>query len=261
MSAERHVVLIGLPGAGKTNAGRKLAKVLQRPFADADEQLELATGSTIPRLFRERGEAEVRRLEGQLLAELVSRSGPLVVSAAGGTEIGDDLRALLARSAVVVWLRASTRFIAELSDPTHRPRLADGQEAALERLRTDLSTVYGEVADHSVDIEPFHALGGQPSDAIVAHVVALLTAGDDPGSVRLPAPTPGEVDHYAEALARAEAEASAHFADVADHVVDVEPFQALGGDAKRAIARHIVELLARRQAEAGQDANEGGFGS
>jgi hypothetical protein len=112
-----------------------------------------------------------------------------------------------------------------------------------------------------VDIEPFHALGGQPSDAIVAHVVALLTAGDDPGSVRLPAPTPGEVDHYAEALARAEAEASAHFADVADHVVDVEPFQALGGDAKRAIARHIVELLARRQAEAGQDANEGGFGS
>lgn len=250
MRAERHVVLIGLPGAGKTNAGRALAKVLERPFADADEQLELAVGSTIPHLFRERGEAELRRLEGKLLADLVSRSGPLVVSAAGGTDIDDDLRALLARSAVVVWFRASTRFLAELSDPTHRPRLADGHEAALERLGRDLSTVYGEVADHAVDIEPFHALGGQPRDAIVRHVVALLTAGDPQGSVRLPAPGPGEVGDYAETLARAEAEASAHFADVADHIVDVEPFLALGGDPKRAIARHIVELLARHQAEA-----------
>jgi shikimate kinase len=247
--AERHVVLIGLPGAGKTNAGRTLAKVLERPFADADEQLELAADSTIPRLFRERGEAELRRLEGELLADLVSRSGPLVVSAAGGTEIGDDLRALLARSAVVVWFRASTRFLAELSDPTHRPRLAAGHEAALERLARDLSTVYGQVADHSVDIEPFHALGGQPRDAIVRHVVALLTAGGPRGSVRLPAADPSEVDAYAETLARAEASASAYFADVADHIVDIEPFHALGADAKRAIARHIVELLAQRTVE------------
>jgi shikimate kinase len=247
--AERHVVLIGLPGAGKTNAGRTLAKVLERPFADADEQLELAAGSTIPRLFRERGEAELRRLEGELLADLVSRSGPLVVSAAGGTEIGDDLRALLARSAVVVWFRASTRFLAELSDPTHRPRLAAGHEAALERLARDLSTVYEQVADHSVDIEPFHALGGQPRDAIVRHVVALLTAGGPRGSVRLPAADPSEVDAYVETLARAEASASAYFADVADHIVDIEPFHALGADAKRAIARHIVELLAQRTVE------------
>jgi shikimate kinase len=249
MSAERHVVLIGLPGAGQTNAGRKLATVLERPFADAYEQLELAVGSTIPRLFRERGEAELRRLESKLLADLVSRSGPLVVSAAGGTEIGDELRALLARSAVVVWFRASTRLPAELSDPTHDPCVADGQEAALARLERDLPTVYAEVADHSVDIEPFHALGGQPRDAIVRHVVALLTAGDPRGAVRLPAPSPREVDDYAETLARAEAQASAHFADVADHIVDVEPFHALGGDARRAIARHIIELLARHQAE------------
>jgi shikimate kinase len=250
MSAERHVVLIGLPGAGKTNAGRKLAKVLERPFADADEQLELAVGSTIPHLFRERGEAELHRLEGNLLADLVSRSCPLVVSAAGGTEIGDELRALLARSAVVVWLRASTRFLTQLSDPTHRPRVADAQEAALARLERELSTVYEEIADHTVDIEPLHALGEQPRDAIVRHVIELLTAGDPRASVRLPAPDPDEVDDYAETLARAEAEASAHFADVADHIVDVEPFHALGGDAKRAIARHIVELLARHQAEA-----------
>jgi shikimate kinase len=243
MTAERHVVLIGLPGAGKTNAGRKLAKVLQRPFADADEQLELAVGTTIPRVFHGRGEAELRRLEGEVLADLLSRTGPLVVSAAGGTEIGDDLRALLASSAVAVWLRGSVGFLTQLSDPTHRPRVADGHEAALARLERELSTVYGEIADHTVDVEPFHGLGGQARDALVSHIVHLLTDDDPRGWVRLPPSDPAEIDGYVDALARAEREASAHLDDIADHVVDVEPFHALGGEPRRTIARHIAELL------------------
>lgn len=249
MAAKRHVVLVGLPGAGKTNTGRKLAEVLQRPFADADEQLELAVGTTVPRVFRERGEAELRRLEGKVLADLVSRPGPLVVSAAGGTEIGDDLRVLLAGSAVVVWLRGSVNFLTQLSDPTHRPRVADGHEAGLARLERELSTVYGEIADHTVDVEPFHSRGGHARDAIVGHVVELLTGDDPRGWVRLPASSPREIDGYVEALARAEHDASAHFADIADHVVDVEPFHALGGEPRRTIARHIAELLARHEAE------------
>jgi shikimate kinase len=248
MSAERHVVLVGLPGAGETNAGRKLASGLQRPFADADEQLELAVGTTVPRVLRERGEAALRRLEGEVLADLVSRAGPLVVSAAGGTEIDDDLRALLARSAVVVWLRGSMDFLTQLSDPAHRPSVADGREAAVARLERELSTVYSDVADHTVDVEPFHALGGHATDAIVGHVVELLTA-DPRGWVRVPASSPREIDDYVDALARAEHEASAHFADVADHVVDVEPFHALDAEPRRTIARHIAELLAHHEAE------------
>jgi shikimate kinase len=248
VTAERHVVLIGFPGAGKTNAGRKLAKVLQRPFADADEQLELAVGTTIPCVVRERGEAELHELEGELLANLVSRTGPLVVSAAGGTEIGDDLRALLARSAVVIWLRGSVGLPTELSDPTQHPRMADGPDKTLARLERELSIVYGDIADHTVDVEPVHPLGGQASDAIVGRVVELLTV-DPRGWVRLPASSPRENDDYVEALARAEREASAHFADVADHVVDIDPFLALGGEPGRTIARHIAELLARREAE------------
>lgn len=248
MAAERHVVLVGLPDAGNTDAGRTLATVLQRPFADADEQLELAVGDTVPRVFRERGEAELRRLEGEVLADLVSRTSPLVVSAAGGTEIGDDLRALLSRSAVVVWLRGSVGSLTQSSDPTHRPRVADGSEAAVARLERDLSIVYGDVADHTVDVEPFQALGSQARDAIVGHVVELLTA-DPRGWVRVPASSPREIDDYVDALARAEHEASAHFADVADHVIDVEPFHALGAEPRRTIARHIAELLARHEAE------------
>src|SRR4030095_12697012 len=124
MTAVRHILLVGLPGAGKTGVGRRLAKELERPFADADEQLELTAGATIPRLFRERGEQEGRRVEGEGLAGLPSRDCPLVVSAAGGAEIDDQTRSLLAEAAVVVWLRGSIPFLVDRSDPTPPPPLA-----------------------------------------------------------------------------------------------------------------------------------------
>jgi shikimate kinase len=205
---ERHVVLIGLPGAGKTSVGRQLARALERPFADADDQLELSVGCTIPRLFRERGEAEVRRLEGQLLAELLDRDYPLVVSAPGAAEIGDDNRALLAESAVVFWIRGSIRLLTELSDPTHRPRVVDGHEDALVRLDGELSALYEEVADRVVDIEPFHAPGGEPKRLIANHIVELLAAGDLPGPVRLPGHRPLVVDGHEDALVRLDGELS-----------------------------------------------------
>jgi shikimate kinase len=170
-------VLIGLPGAGKTSVGRRLAKELERPFADADEHLELTAGSTIPRLYRERGEAELRRLEREVLADLLSRDCPLVVSAAGGAEIDQATRALLAELAVVIWLRGSIGFLVDRSDPTHRPVLVNGHEEGLARLEAERSVVYAELADEVVDIEPFHSVGDKPKRAIARHIIELLGAG------------------------------------------------------------------------------------
>lgn len=173
---ERHVVLIGLPGAGKTSVGRRLAKELDRPFADADEQLELTTGCTIPRLFRERGEAEFRRLETEVLATLMQWRCPLVVAAGGGAVIRDENRALLADHAVVVWLRGSAAFLVQRTDPTHRPLLVSDPEAALARLELERSALYGEIADEVVDIEPFHSLDDKPKRALARHIVGLIGA-------------------------------------------------------------------------------------
>lgn len=174
-SGRRHVVLIGLPGAGKSSVGRRLAKELERPFADADEQLELVAGCSIPRLFRERGEAEFRRLETDVLDGLLRRETPLVVSAAGGSEIADTTRTLLAEAAVVVWLRGAIGFLVERSDPTHRPLLVDGHEQGLSRLDEERSVLYSQIADEVVDIESFHAVGDdKPKRAIARHVMGLL---------------------------------------------------------------------------------------
>ena len=178
--AERHVVLVGLMGVGKSTVGRRLAKELDRPFADVDEQVELAAGATVPRLFRERGEAAFRAGEAELLADLVARPAPLVIAAGGGVVTGEANRRLLAGT-FVVWLRASARFLAGRTDPTHRPLLAGDPEDALTRLADERAPLYAEVADAAVDVEEFHVGDDKPKRALARHIAALVATAVDQG--------------------------------------------------------------------------------
>jgi shikimate kinase len=173
---DRHVVLVGMPGAGKTSVGRRLAKELDRPFADADEQLELSAGQTIPRIFRERGEEAFRQLETETLTDLLGRSGPLVIAAGGGTVIAERNRALLKDGAVVVWLQASAEFLVGRTDPTYRPLLAEEPMGAYARLEAERSGLYAEVADALVDIEQFQSLDDKPKRLVARHIVERMAS-------------------------------------------------------------------------------------
>lgn len=178
-----HVVLVGLMGVGKSTVGRRLAKELQRPFADVDEQIELRAGATIPAIFRDHGEQRFRDLETEVLADLLGRPSPLVIAAGGGAVTGAANRAALARSgAWVVWLRASAEFLAGRTDPTHRPLLADDPESTLARLLAERTPLYEEVADVAVDIEPFHLGDEKPKRALARHIAALVADAPAVGS-------------------------------------------------------------------------------
>jgi shikimate kinase len=172
----RHVVLVGAMGVGKTTVGRRLARELQRPFADADEQLELRAGRTIPVIFRDDGEQAFRRLESEVLADLLGRPDPLVVAAGGGVVTAPESRALLGRRAFVVWLRASPGFLAARADAAHRPLLAGEPDpaATLERLIAARTPLYEEVADATVDVESFHAEDDKPKRALARHIARLV---------------------------------------------------------------------------------------
>jgi shikimate kinase len=172
----RHIVLVGAMGVGKTTVGRRLARELQRPFADADEQLELRAGRTIPAIFRDDGEEAFRRLESEVLADLLGRVHPLVVAAGGGVVTRSENRALLRRRAVVVWLRASAGFLAARADPSHRPLLAGDSDPAitLARLIAARTPLYEEVADATVDVESFQAGDDKPKRALARHIAQLV---------------------------------------------------------------------------------------
>ena len=168
--AGRSIVLVGLMGAGKTSIGRRIAARLGLPFRDADAEIELAAGCTIPELFERFGEKEFREGERRVIRRLLAGE-PLVLATGGGAYMDADTRATIRREAVCVWLRAALPvLLRRVAGRTHRPLLRDGDhEAVLQRLMGVRHPVYAE-ADIIVDCddESPEITTGHVLDAILA---------------------------------------------------------------------------------------------
>lgn len=108
----RHLILIGLPGSGKTTVGRLVAATLQASFLDVDARLVETTGRSIPVIFQELGEAAFRRME-RLEVER-SLEGPATVIAPGGgwAAEGANLAHAL-RIAYGIYLKTDPRVAAQ----------------------------------------------------------------------------------------------------------------------------------------------------
>jgi shikimate kinase len=175
-----HVVLVGLMGSGKSTIGRRLARLLDRPFVDADDAVEASAGQSIADLFAApEGEAGFRDLEAATLGELLDDPEATVIAAGGGAVVTAGTRRRLADPAVtVVWLDAAPAFLASRAKARpHRPLLADADpRATLERLHGERAPLYGEVADLVVDVEPFHDRHEQPKQALAERIAELVTA-------------------------------------------------------------------------------------
>lgn len=160
-------VLVGLPGAGKTAVGRRLAKILAVPFADSDELVEAETGRTVAELFAERGEPAFRGAEcTAVLNALATFDG--VVSLGGGALGTAEIRAALAGERVV-WLRARLEtLIARVGPATTRPLLATDPPARLAALAAEREPLYAAVAGVAVDTDD--RTTGQVAAAIAARL-------------------------------------------------------------------------------------------
>jgi len=127
--AGRSIVLVGMPGAGKSSVGRRLAKRLGLPFVDADEEIERAACMSIPEIFSRRGEAEFREGEKRVVARLL-QSGPMVLATGGGAYMNEETRTSIAENGISVWLRADLNtLLRRVRKRADRPLLADGDPA------------------------------------------------------------------------------------------------------------------------------------
>ncbi len=122
----RPVVLIGLMGAGKTSVGAKLAELLGARFRDSDAEIERAAAMSVPEIFARYGEPHFRDGERRVIRRLLAE-GPQVLATGGGAFMNAETRALIAETAVSVWLRASLDLlVSRTAGRTHRPLLNRG---------------------------------------------------------------------------------------------------------------------------------------
>jgi shikimate kinase/3-dehydroquinate synthase len=168
--AGRSIVLVGLMGAGKTSIGRRLAARLGLPFRDADAEIELAAGCTVPELFERFGEREFRDGERRVIRRLLAGE-PLVLATGGGAYMDEETRATIRREAVAVWLRCKLpTLLRRVAGRTHRPLLNEADPAeVLQRLITARHPVYAE-ADIVIDCsdESQELTTGQVLEALLA---------------------------------------------------------------------------------------------
>ncbi len=152
-----HVVLVGLMATGKSTVGRLVAEALGRPLLDSDAQVEARAGRSVREIWRTDGEEAFRRLEADALAAALDAAAPSVIAAAGGVVLAERNRDRLRGADVdVVWLRADVDTLLERvrsAGDTHRPLLDDDPAGMLERMATDRTALYQEVADLVVDVD------------------------------------------------------------------------------------------------------------
>jgi shikimate kinase len=150
-----HLILVGLPGVGKTTIGKGAAKALARPFLDFDQEIQRRTGMEVREIFRLRGEEYFRGLERDLSEEL-STTGGMILAPGGGWISQAASVELLRRAGRIIYLRASPESVARrLRRVETRPLLAGRDPVlALQELYEKRHALY-ETADAVIETERF----------------------------------------------------------------------------------------------------------
>ncbi|MBQ9016476.1 MAG: chorismate mutase [Firmicutes bacterium] len=142
----QNIVLIGMPGAGKTTTGKALAQQTGRRFLDMDNLITQHQGKTPEEIIREDGEARFREIETQVLEGLVrgpsASAGGLVIATGGGIVERDENRELIRENGQIIWLR---RPLEELPTEGRPISQADGLAAILKR-REPLYEAWSDIA-------------------------------------------------------------------------------------------------------------------
>jgi shikimate kinase len=129
---DRHVVLLGLMGAGKTSIGKLVAERLGRPLIDGDERLaELTGGRTAAEVADERGIEVLHAMEAEIAITALASADPAVIGPASSVCESAAVRDALTEH-LVVWLRAPVDYlVANATTKSHRPLLDRGDPAEL----------------------------------------------------------------------------------------------------------------------------------
>jgi len=139
-----NMILIGMPGSGKSVIGQLLAKQLNRPFVDIDNEIEKTAGRTIPEIFEQDGEEYFRKMETQAIERWGKESG-LVIATGGGAVTREENYCHMHQNGRIVFIKRDVSKL-ERSD---RP-LSQGDMQAMYEQRFPL---YKRFADYTVQNE------------------------------------------------------------------------------------------------------------
>jgi len=165
---DRPLVLVGMMGAGKSTIGRKLAAMLELPFADADDEIVTAARMSIPDIFEAFGETHFRDGERRVIARMLDGEAR-VIATGGGAFAQAETRALILDRGIAIWLDSELETLLErVMRKDTRPLLRSGDpREVLKRLLAERRPAYAQAPIRVVsDAGPIGETAGRIIEAL-----------------------------------------------------------------------------------------------
>ena len=164
---KQNVVLIGMPGSGKTTVGGLLSQATSRELLDTDREITQAVGMTPAEYITQYGEKEFRKVESDVIRERIAPCSGVVIATGGGAVLSDDNVRRLKRNGVLCFL---DRSLASLQATPDRPLSADAD--MLRRRYEERYGRYREVADIHAVVED-----GELPELTAQKILNLISRG------------------------------------------------------------------------------------
>ncbi len=144
---QKNIVLVGMPGCGKSTCAALLSQKMQRECIDTDAMIVEASGEKIPDIFAKYGEAEFRRRETEAV-RLAGKGAGKIIATGGGAILKEENRIALRENSTVVFLKAPIDTLAT----DGRPLSKDAE--TLQKMFAERLPLYEETADFTVEVDP-----------------------------------------------------------------------------------------------------------
>ena len=144
LASKQNIVLVGMPGCGKTTVGKALASALDMEFVDTDEELVRQDGRPIPTIFEAVGESGFRDIEQQVICQVASRQHAVIATGGGAVLRQENVR-ILRENGILYFIDRPLEALAATSD-----RPLSSNRADLERRYTERYPIYCGACDKHI---------------------------------------------------------------------------------------------------------------
>lgn len=153
MIKNKIILLVGLMGSGKTSVGKRLAKKLNLPFVDGDQEIEKAAGLSLIDVLKCFGAEEYRAGEMRVMKRLL-QGMPCVLASGGGSFVAETTRKLARQNALTIWLKADIDTLYHrTAGRKHRPFLMGADSKLKEKLETYIKEEYPYYSEADIVVE------------------------------------------------------------------------------------------------------------
>jgi len=144
----KNIILIGMPGCGKTTTGAALAEKMNRKFIDTDDIIKKTTGKQVPVIIKKDGEKAFRRLETEALNEVCKQSN-LVIATGGGAVTRPENLNIMRQNGRIVYLKRDIKELATKDRPL-------SESKGIEKLAAERLPLYEKWCDYKVNVGTFN---------------------------------------------------------------------------------------------------------